>query len=704
MKTEHEKPLNRDEEERPVFPKRAVITAGMPYGNKELHFGHIGGVFVHADMFARFLRDRIGKENVLFISGTDCYGSPIVEHYMQLVDKGEFSGTIEDFVEKNHLKQKEVLNAYHIAIDLFAASGLGPSKENHVAVSDSVFRQLYENGHLVKLTTSQFYDSEHEVFLNGRQVVGRCPIDGCTSEKGYADECSLGHQYQPVDLINPRSTLSGKKPEMRDVSNWYFDLEKFYPLLKEWVKMLKIQSNSRPFAVKSIEEFLEPPVIYVKREYMDEIKDLSNLLPKYTLAGDEKKSSISMVFKTLKEREKACGVLSGHSIRFRTGKTLVPFRLTGNIEWGVPAPALEGLEELTIWVWPESLWAPISFTKTVLEMKHGEKENNAETLDKRTSPLSREEADKETAPLSREEADERTAPLSHWWCSPDAKVYQFIGEDNVYFYGPAEMSMFMALQGKNPVFPPPEGKLQLPELIVNNHILFLNKKASSSGAVKPPMAGDLLDYYTAEQLRAHFLGLGLGIRSASFRPKPLNPKAPENESDPALKEGNLLTNVFNRAVRSCFYTAQKYYDNQIPVGDPSKEVIAEAHHIILEVERLIYRYEFHLVMNALDLYIRNMNKYWVKNIRQAEEQNDDSLRRQVLIDCFHMVRTAAVLVHPIAPEGTEMIREYLGMDESFWRWDRIFEPIYAFMTEPERHPLKFLEPRVDFFKKHPAQF
>ena len=58
--------------ERPVFPKRAVITAGMPYGNKNLHFGHVGGMFIHADIFARFLRDRIGKENVIFLSGTDC--------------------------------------------------------------------------------------------------------------------------------------------------------------------------------------------------------------------------------------------------------------------------------------------------------------------------------------------------------------------------------------------------------------------------------------------------------------------------------------------------------------------------------------------------------------------------------------------------------------------------------------------------------
>ena len=87
------------EDERVVWPKRVVVTAGMPYGNKPLHFGHIAGVFVPADAFARFLRDRIGAENVRFISGTDCYGSPIDEGYRKLVEAGEFEGTIEEYVD-----------------------------------------------------------------------------------------------------------------------------------------------------------------------------------------------------------------------------------------------------------------------------------------------------------------------------------------------------------------------------------------------------------------------------------------------------------------------------------------------------------------------------------------------------------------------------------------------------------------------------
>ena len=106
----------RTESERPHFPKRAVVTAGMPYGNKSLHFGHIGGVFIHADVFARFLRDRIGKENVIFVSGTDCYGSPILESYRKLCEEQGYKGTIEDYVTENHNKQKKTLDDYEIGL------------------------------------------------------------------------------------------------------------------------------------------------------------------------------------------------------------------------------------------------------------------------------------------------------------------------------------------------------------------------------------------------------------------------------------------------------------------------------------------------------------------------------------------------------------------------------------------------------------
>jgi methionyl-tRNA synthetase len=290
-----------------------------------------------------------------------------------------------------------------------------------------------------------------------------------------------------------------------------------------------------------------------------------------------------------------------------------------------------------------------------------------------------------------------------WWCSPEARVYQFLGVDNVYFYGPAEMAMFMGYNGAVPTSEVTEGGLRLPELVVNNHLLFQSKKASSSGAVKPPLALELLECYTAEQLRAHFLSLGLSLRSVSFQPKAFDPDADAGAADPVLKEGNLLTNVFNRFARTCFYTAQKYFDGKIPVGEISADIREEAAGTILEYERLMAGCAFHAVMALMDTYIRGMNKYAVRMMREADTGSDDSLRKASLVNMFHMLRTSTVLMHPIAPEGTEMICAYLKSDRGFWSWDTIFEPVYSFMDDPKTHTLKYLEPRTDFFKKHPSQ-
>ncbi|NCC45389.1 MAG: methionine--tRNA ligase, partial [Clostridia bacterium] len=188
----------KEDIKRPIFPKRAVITAGMPYGNKELHFGHIGGMFVHADTYARFLRDRIGAENVIFVSGTDCYGSPILESFRKLKESGNTEHKdITEYVESNHIKQKKTLDEYEISLNHFGASGLYKDKEIHRQVSNEVFETLYKSGYLSVMSTPQFFDPKLQILLNGRQVEGRCPFEGCGSDKAYADECALGHQYMP---------------------------------------------------------------------------------------------------------------------------------------------------------------------------------------------------------------------------------------------------------------------------------------------------------------------------------------------------------------------------------------------------------------------------------------------------------------------------------------------------------------------------
>lgn len=656
---------------RPNFPKKAVITGGMPYGNKSLHFGHVGGMFIHADVFARFLRDRIGKDNVIFLSGTDCYGSPIVEGYRKKVEEEGFSGTIEDYVMENHLDQKATLEAYGISLNFYGASGLLEAKDIHQQETYEFIQNLYNHGWLKKMVTKQFYDAKADCFLNGRQVIGKCPIRNCQSEKGYADECDLGHQYMPEDLINPRSTITGEVPEMRDVVNWYFKLTDCYDILEEYVNDIALKPNVRKIVWETMREFLERPIIYVRKEGVETYKNIKNQLPKHLCSDLENvKDSFIIEFKTLTERETACEILTKNSIRYRTGKTLVPLRLTGNIEWGVKAPSLEGEEGLTVWVWPESLWAPISFTKTYLKIMGKDMEK-----------------------------------WKDYWCNPEAQVYQFIGQDNIYFYGIAQMPMFMAQEGKKLRINPDKGQLQLTTLVANHHVLFLDKKASSSGEIKPPMAQELLNYYTPEQLRAHFLGLALANKSVSFMPKPLNPTANENEQDPVLAQGNLFTNVLNRLVRSCFYASQKFFDGILPYGKISEEIPKISKKTILEYEKVMYRFELHQVHNVLDTYIRQANKYWSRNNNLANQNEDAQLKRQTLIDGFHMVRVATVLSHPVCPEGTEKTVEYLGFDkEKFFSWDNIFEDNYFFMEDKENHKITELKEREDFYAKHPSQF
>ena len=651
---------------RPEFPKRAVVTGGMPYGNKTLHFGHIGGMYVHADVFARFLRDRIGKENVIFVSGTDCYGSPIAEGYRKKVETEGYQGSIEDYVMENHLTQLKTLKDYLISLDLFGASGLLDTKEVHQEETDDFIRTLYRNGWLEKLVTKQFYDTKYNCFLNGRQVVGKCPIENCQSEKGYADECDLGHQDMPEELIDPKSTLSGETPEMRDVTNWYFKLTEFNGLLKEYVEDIKKKPNVRRIVAETMEESLGQPVIYIQAKFLDQYKAIENQLPEHENSDLENiKGSFTVYFDDLSKREKACPILTNAGIHYRTGKTLVPLRLTGTIEWGVKAPKLADEEDLTVWVWPESLWAPISFTKAYFK-RNG---------------------------MSEDE-------WKKYWCDKEATVYQFIGQDNIYFYGVAQMPLWMAQQGKdNLTIHPENGQLQLTTLVANHHILFLDKKASSSGSVKPPMAADLLNYYTAEQLRAHFLSLALGNKSVSFMPQPLNPDANLNEPDPVLAQGNLFTNVLNRMIRGCFYSAQKYFDGYLPYGEVSPEYKEQAERTILNYENHMYRFELHQIINDLDSYIRNASKFWSKNM------NDEANIKQTLIDAFYMIRVATVLSHPVVPVGTDKTCDYLNVDpDKFFSWDHVFDDLYDLVDDKEHHKLKFLKEKEDFYVKHPSQF
>lgn len=642
------------------LPRRVLVTAGMPNGNKPLHIGHISQ-FIWADFYARFMRDRIGKENVLFFSGTDGFGSSTDEKYRKLKEAGEITSTLPEYVAHFHDLQDATLNNYEIGLTRFYASCLEPALKHHTEISAFFFEKMLENGKMQKRVTEQFFDSKLGLVLNGRQVEGKCPIEGCQSEVGYADECSLGHQYNPRDLIDPKSTLSNTVPTFKEITNYYFSLDEYRENLLNIISRLKEQENTHKFMAKEMRDYLSRPAIYLKLEQKP-------LLEKITLNNvferreDEKKARLELIFNNIKDRDTACDTLRENDITYTTNKALAPLRITGNTPWGVPVPQIEPeTKDLTFYVWPESLWAPISFTKTYLS-EAGSSE-----------------------------------VWQDWWCHTDNEITQFIGEDNIYFYSLAEPAMFMAVNGPKNNDTPGDNELQIPNIIANKHVLFNNIKASSSGSLKAPTAQDLLEYYTAEQLRCHFLGMNVNTVAYNFKSKVVTPEDFEGTGDPVVAQGNMLTNIFNRIIRSVFYSIQSQLDGKIPNVKPSAETLAEAEKVVASYEDKALNFKFNEIMILLDEYFRKANQDW--SVRSKSQ--DEGVKAQLIADTIHVIRTGLTLVHPIAPKSAELVKEYLRADDKIWDWAHIHETLREMY--PDVTEFKHIEPKFDFFKKHPSQ-
>ncbi len=644
---------------RPKWPKKVVITGGMPNGNKKLHIGHLAAVFIWADVFARFMRSNIGDKNVIFVSGTDGYGSPTEERYRIAKEKGEFNGSIDEFVKVYHNDQKNTLDRYNISLNLFAASCLSPYVPFHEEIGKDMFEKFLEGKYISLRETLQFYDNVAGKFLNGRQVIGKCPIEGCSSEYGYADECSLGHQYQPSELLNPISMISNTVPELKYSKNWYFPLDKFKGELSDWVDICRQYPTTRPFMITIIKDFLRDPVLFVNEKYIEDIKLLKNKLPKHTIIKPEKGSLYQISFHTIEDRDITRDIFVQHNIRCKTSNALFPFRLTGDVNWGLKVPEVAKLPEGNIksfWVWPESLWAPISFTNYYLHS------------------------------IGSDETWE------DWWCNEDCEAWQFIGEDNIYFYAVVEPAMFEAYNKSS------DKKIIKPKIVANKHVLFKNAKASSSGKFKAPTAEDLLSNYSVEQLKMHFLAQGLETSQFQFKSKIYtDPDFPGK--DPVVAQGDLLYNIFNRLARSILYTVQTNFNNQMPVGEVSEDVLKKSLDVILDYEQFMYTAEMHKVISILDVYLREANKRWAKVMNFSTEQVSPEEKAQALIDALHVVRTAITLFHPIEQTGTEMLQEYFGFTDEIWQWKSIFKSAYEIMQTPNNPKFKFLEPKIDFFKR-----
>ena len=202
--------------------KRTTVTAALPYANGGVHIGHLAGVYVPADIYVRYLR-LLGKD-VMFVGGSDEHGVPIT------IRARKEGITPQDVVDRYHEMIRKSFEEFGISFDVYSRT---TSKTHHKFASD-FFRKLYDEGKLTEETTTQLYDEEAQQFLADRYVVGECPH--CHNEGAYGDQCEkCGRDLSPTELINPKSTISGSTPVLKETKNWYLPLNEYQEWLKKWI-------------------------------------------------------------------------------------------------------------------------------------------------------------------------------------------------------------------------------------------------------------------------------------------------------------------------------------------------------------------------------------------------------------------------------------------------------------------------------------
>lgn len=202
--------------------KRTLITTALPYANGPVHIGHLAGVYVPADIYARYLRMR--GEDVVMVGGSDEHGVPIT------IKAREEGVTPQDIVDRYHKIIKDAMAELGISFDVYSRT----TSDIHRKTASDFFKKLYDEGKFEQQTSLQPYDAQAGEFLADRYVMGTCPH--CGSDRAYGDQCeACGSSLNATDLIDPHSRLTSAPVTMRETSHWYLPLNKWEDALRKWI-------------------------------------------------------------------------------------------------------------------------------------------------------------------------------------------------------------------------------------------------------------------------------------------------------------------------------------------------------------------------------------------------------------------------------------------------------------------------------------
>lgn len=610
-------------------PSRAIVTAGMPYANGPLHIGHLAGAQVPADIHARWVGMLIGRTNVLYVNGTDDHGTGAD------VAAGKAGLSVQDFIEGIHAAQTSTLARFHISVDVYTGTSRPETYPDQEALAHWFLRRLDANGLLLKRTSLQWYDPEVDRFLSDRLVRGTCPQCGYTD--AYADECGrCSHQHEASELIEPRSQLSSATPEQRETVHAFLDMDAVSETLREW-----LQTKQRTWRPSVISETLNTvlPRLRFDKAHEEAVKAIRSDLPKHKWRY-AKGGEVVLQFDDKPSRATAIEALSAQGIDSELDNEWAYRSITRDVSWGIPVPGDLDPELVgkTLYVWPDSLIAPITFTRVALRQAGLDPERVAD-----------------------------------FWTDPNASIYQFLGQDNVFFYVLLQGAMWLGTQD-DPHRMPVAGEYQLTDIFGCYHLLVDGEKMSKSRG-NFVMADELLDDrgYDADQVRYYLALLGLGRKQSNFDFAQFD------------ERNHFLAGPMNAALEKPISAAHSKFGGVVPAGvlDPK---------VVTQTERMVQRYvgamgkaDYPSMLYALENYARIINSQFTQ-YKPHDDRFDETARRNALYTCFMVLKTLMVMLYPFTPATMDRVRQSLDLPQSVFSVDSLGTPIESGHVLGEQQP------------------
>lgn len=603
-------------------PKKAVVTAGMPYANGPLHLGHLAGAHVPPDIYARWLRMMIGAENVLFVCGTDDHGST---SELSALQAGK---PVRAFIDEIHAKQLQTMKRYGISFNTYSGTSRPECFEIHKTLSQEFLVKLHRNGLLTTKTSDQWFDPKLGRFLQDRFVRGKCPNPKCENTQAYSNECDVcGSHFDTHELKEPKSALSDATPLLKPTAHAWLDMWKVSDVLSTWLRTKEGKWRT-PVYNEVIHTVL--PSIRFSQDHEEVYKGLKAELPphksKYS-AGRK----IQLQFERLADLAAAEQRLASEKIETAKVDAWAHRSISRDVSWGIPIPTEidPALAGKTLYVWPDSLIAPIAFSKVALQ-----------------------------------QAGRDPMESDLFWKDPEARIYQFLGQDNVYFYVLMQGALWIGSQ-KDPMRMPVSGEYQLTDVFGCFHLLVGGEKMSKSrGNVFT--ADELLDSkgYDPDQLRYYLSLLTLPEKASNF-------------DFAALEERNkFLAGPLNASFEKPISACHSKFGGKVPAGKLNDKVLVETTRIVARYFKSMEKAEYSTLLFALENYARQINSLFTQ-FKPHDDRADATERADALYSCFYVLKNLMIMLHPFVPATMERLRQSLKLPEDVFRIDELGVPIPA---------------------------